>query len=434
VIDGPRGTGSREFQVFAKPAGAVCNLDCAYCYYLEKQALFPDSSSHRMSKDLLDRYIRQHMDISSGKVVRFSWHGGEPTTLGIDYFQTIVTLQKRHAPQQKQVKNALVTNGTLLNEEWCEFLRSEGFAVGLSLDGPPQIHDAYRLNRKRQPTHAKVMRGLELLQRFEVPHDILCVVSSTSTLHGIEVYRFFKEVGATYVGFLPLVARGPGDPDFLEECSVSPEGYGEFLCTIFDEWVRNDIGRILVQNFDEAARPIRGLEHALCIFRETCGDIPVVEHNGDVFSCDHFVTREHLLGNIVEHDLSELLFSVRHERFGDSKRDSLPHHCRQCEVLSMCNGGCPKDRFVRTPDGEDGLNYLCPAFKMFFSHCRPVFEKLVPLWKQGATAEQLMSAARGERPAGRARVGRNDPCPCGSGRKYKRCCMGSGKQGAGSRN
>ncbi len=415
---------SREFQIFAKPAGALCNLDCGYCYYLEKQALYPQAGSFHMAPDLLERYIVQHIETSPGDVIRFSWHGGEPTTLGIDYFRKIVELQQRHVPSGKQVKNALVTNGILLSEEWCDFLSAEGFAVGLSLDGPAEVHDVYRVTKNNQPTHARVMRGLELLKRYQVPFDILCVVSDVSVRYTKGIYRFFKEIGATYVGFLPLVERRDDLSGGVERFAVPAEGYGDFLISIFDEWVRQDIGRILIQNFDEAARPIRDLEHSLCIFRETCGDIPAIEHNGDVYSCDHFVDAEHLLGNIREDRLPDLLYGPQHARFGNLKRESLPDYCLKCEVLSMCNGGCPKDRFVETPDGQPGLNYLCPAFKRFFSHCRPVFERLVPLWKTGATAEHLMATARGERKAATPRVGRNDLCPCGSGRKYKRCCMG----------
>jgi uncharacterized protein len=268
-----------------------------------------------------------------------------------------------------------------------------------------------------------VMRGFELLRKHAVPCDILCVVHDKNVRNPRQVYSFFKDIGATYVGFLPVVERRDDMLNGTGEHTVPADEYGSFLCAVFDEWVRHDIGRILVQIFDEAARPVRGLEHALCIYRETCGDIPALEHNGDLYSCDHFVEEEYLLGNIREHSLGDLLTSSAHERFGDQKRDSLPHYCRECEVLAMCNGGCPKDRFIQTPDGEPGLNYLCASFKQFFTHCRPMFEKLVPLWKAGAAPEQLMAAARGEGRATPAQIGRNDPCPCGSGRKYKRCCL-----------
>ena len=414
---------SREFQIFAKPGGAVCNLDCRYCYYIEKQSLYPEVRSFRMDEHLLEKHIVQQMELSSGDVIRFSWHGGEPTLLGVDYFRKIVALQQRHTPPGKRVVNGLVTNGTLLDEEWCEFLATEGFAVGLSLDGPAELHDRYRVSKGHKPTHAQVMRGFTLLNQHAVPCDILCVVHHENVRAPKQVYGFFKEIGATYVGFLPVVERRDDRPGGVSEHTVPAAAYGSFLCIVFDEWVRHDIGRILVQIFDEAARPIRGLEHALCIFRKTCGDIPVLEHNGDLYSCDHFVDNEHLLGNIRHNPLSDLLHSPAHERFGNHKRDSLPRYCLECDVLPMCYGGCPKDRFVRTPDGADGLNYLCAGFRKFFEHCRPVFQKLVPLWRAGATADQLMIAARDNSKLETLQVGRNDPCPCGSGRKYKRCCL-----------
>ena len=377
-----------------------------------------------MDEGLLEEFILQQTELSSGDVIRFSWHGGEPTTLGLDYFRKIVTLQRKHTPAAKRVVNGLVTNGTLLDEEWCEFLAAEGFAVGLSMDGPAELHDTYRVSRGSKPTHNQVMRGFELLRKHAVPCDILCVVHDKNVCNPRQVYSFFKDIGATYVGFLPAVGRRDDMLSGVGEHTVPADEYGSFLCTIFDEWVRHDIGRILVQIFDEAARPVRGLEHALCIYRETCGDIPALEHNGDFYSCDHFVEKDYLLGNIREHSLGDLLTSSVHERFGDQKRDSLPHYCRECEVLAMCNGGCPKDRFIQTPDGEPGLNYLCAGFKQFFTHCRPMFEKLVPLWRAGVAPEQLMAAARGEGRAAPAQIGRNNPCPCGSGRKYKRCCLG----------
>ena len=422
MVGSDTATHHREFQIFAKPGGAVCNLDCRYCYYLEKQSLYPQVRSFRMDDALLEEYIVQHIAISRGEVIRFSWHGGEPTALGLDYFRHVVTEQRRHTPPGKRVVNGLVTNGTLLDDEWCDFLAAEGFAVGLSLDGPAELHDRYRVSKGNKPTHGQVMRGFNLLQRYAVPCDILCVVHDENVCEPDKVYGFFKEIGATYVGFLPVVQRDGDRSGRVTEHTVPAERYGSFLCRIFDEWVRHDIGRILVQIFDEAARPIRGLEHALCIFRETCGDIPVLEHDGDLYSCDHFVDAGHLLGNLRERRLGEMLHGVAHTKFGDNKRDSLPRYCRQCDVLDMCHGGCPKDRFIRTPDGEPGLNYLCAGFKNFFSHCRPVFEMLVPLWKAGATPQRLMAAARGERENKLRSVGRNDPCPCGSGKKYKKCC------------
>ncbi len=384
-----------DLQVFAKPGGALCNLDCRYCYYLEKVDLFPASGPAPMGEALLERYILQHMEAAGGRDIRFSWHGGEPTVLGVDYFHTIVALQRKHAPPQARIFNALVTNGTLIDEAWCHFLAREGFAVGLSLDGPEDLHDAYRLTRGGRPTHARVLRAYELLRKHRIPLDILCVVHDRNVRHPRRVYRFFKAIGATYVGFLPLVERRDDLPRGVSRATVSARGFGSFLITIFDEWVRNDIGRILVQIFDEAARPMREMEHSLCVFRERCGDVPVLEHNGDLYTCDHFVDREHHLGNLLDTPLLDLLDSPVRVRFGRDKWDRLPRYCRECAVRPMCNGGCPKDRFLETPYGEDGLNYLCRGLKAFFTHARPTLEKLVPLWRSGASPGALMRAARG---------------------------------------
>ena len=383
-----------DFQVFAKPGGALCNLDCRYCYYLDKEALYPAAGPARMGEDLLEGYIVQHLGAAEGEEARFSWHGGEPTLLGVEYFRAIVALQKKHAPPGVPVFNALVTNGALLDEEWGRFLAEEGWAVGLSLDGPADLHDAYRVGKGGRPTHHLVMRGWEILRRHRIPTDVLCVVNARNVRHPRRVYRFFKELGATYVGFLPVVERRDDLPHRVSPESVPARAFGSFLITIFDEWVHNDIGRIMVQTFDEAARPSRGMDHSLCVFRETCGDVPVLEHNGDLYSCDHFVEEAYRLGTITEVSLGAMIASDRQRRFGAAKRDRLPRYCRECPVLSMCNGGCPKDRFLKAPDGEEGLNYLCRGLKAFFTHVRPTFERLVPLWKAGASAEELMWAAR----------------------------------------
>jgi uncharacterized protein len=359
---------SREFQIFAKPTGPACNLECHYCYYTSKGGLYPGGSSFRMSDTLLEEYIVQHIEASPGPVINFSWHGGEPTILGLDYFQKIVALQKRHRPSGLLIRNGIQTNGTLLDEDWCHFLATEGFAVGLSLDGPKEMHDRYRVGKDRSPTHEKVMQGYGLLRQFQIPCDILCVVNAQNVQFPTEVYGFFKEIGARAVGFLPLV-----EPESyiggVSDRAVPAEAFGLFLCAIFDEWLSRDVGRIDVQIFEETARTALGEEHRLCIFRKTCGDVPVIEHNGDFFSCDHFVDIEHRLGNILETPLVELLESSSQKTFGEDKTTKLPLYCKNCPVLTMCNGGCPKDRFLKTPDGEEGLNYLCAGYKHFFTHC-----------------------------------------------------------------
>ncbi len=438
---------SREFQVFVKPTGAVCNLDCHYCYYLKKKGLYPKGETFRMPDIILEEYIVQHIDAYPEEVIRFSWHGGEPTILGLDYFRKIVSLQRKHAPPYKRIMNGIQTNGTLLDEGWCRFLSDEGFSVGLSLDGPQEMHDRYRMTKDRKPTFSDTMRGYKLLREHGVDCDILCVVNATNVQYPIEVYRFFKEIEAPYVSFLPMVERTakaisgarPKAGEIEEKSGVSsdpvstegerrashnatlteserrasrnaiptesgrkadriamlseagkgvshttmpPEAWGDFLCAIFDEWVERDIGQIKVQIFEEATRTAFDQEHSLCIFRPICGDIPVVEHNGDFFSCDHFVETEHRLGNIMETPLVELLESTQQRQFGRTKLDTLPRYCLECEVRTMCNGECPKNRFIQTPDGESGLNYLCAGYKRFFMHCLPFVREVAKEWRR----------------------------------------------------
>ena len=401
---------SREFQVFVKPAGAVCNLDCQYCYYRDKRSLYPDTGALRMTEPLLEDYIVQHIAAAHGPEIGFSWHGGEPTTMGVDFFRKAVELQRKHRPAGWRIRNGIQTNGVLLDEEWCRFLAAEGFRAGLSLDGPAELHDPYRVTRGGQPTHQQAMRGYDLLRKHAVPTDIVCTVNNLNVRYPLTVYRFFREIGCRYLGFLPVVESAPEASSGVGPYTPPAEDYGVFLCKIFDEWIARDTDRMAVQTFEEAARPALGMEHSLCVFRETCGQIPVVEHNGDFFPCDHFVDREHRLGNIRETPLAELLDSQAQRDFGEAKRDALPRYCRECEVLAMCHGGCPKYRFIRTPEGEAGLNYLCAGLKRFFLHSR-------------APIERIASREKAPRPrTAPADVGRNDPCPCGSGLKFKKCC------------
>ncbi|MDP2643550.1 MAG: anaerobic sulfatase maturase [Desulfobacterales bacterium] len=414
---------SGEFQVFAKPAGSVCNLGCDYCYYLKKEHLYPGHEGFRMPDDILEEYIVQHIAAYPGPVINFSWHGGEPTLLGLDYFHKITALQRRHKPAGQRITNGMQTNGTRLDEHWGRFLAEENFSVGLSLDGPEEIHDLFRVTKDRKPTHRQVMRGYEILQKHNIPCDVLCVVNAQNVRHPIRVYRFFQQIKARYIGFLPLVEPRPDAPEGVSERTVPAKSLGAFLCAIFDEWKQQDIGRIKVQLFEEAARTAFNQEHALCIFRETCGEIPVVEHNGDFYSCDHFVSPEHLLGNIRQTPLVDLLESPAQKAFGQAKLITLPRYCRNCPVRLMCHGGCPKDRFIHTPEGEAGLNYLCEGYRRFFDHCRPFVAELAALWR--GRSRQDPSLAPGA-PVAQIdpKIGRNDPCPCGSGRKYKKCCLG----------
>jgi len=405
---------SREFQIFVKPTGSLCNLACQYCYYLPKTALYPSQKSMRMADDVLEEYIVQHINAFPGKNIRFSWHGGEPTILGLDYFRKITDLQHKHLPSGSSILNGIQTNGTLLTEDFCRFFAAENFVVGLSLDGPQELHDRFRVYKDQRPSFTAAQRGFELLLRYQVQCDILCVVNAVNSHHPASIYRFFKKINASYITFLPLVEPHPEKPGCASKFSVTPDVWGEFLCSIFDEWLEHDIGRIKVQIFEEAARTAFRLDPSLCIFRESCGDVPVIEHNGDFFSCDHYVDSDHFLGNIRETPLSEMLESQAQRDFGQIKNSSLPSYCRSCEVLNICHGGCPKNRFLNTPDNKPGLNYLCIGYKKFFLHCRPWVEEVAREWQRQNIAQTKSLETR---------ISRNDPCPCGSGLKYKKCCM-----------
>lgn len=401
----------RDFQVFVKPIGARCNLACEYCYYLKTVERVKTAGHARMTDNILERYIQQHINASSGEVINFSWHGGEPTLLGVEYFQKITTLQRKYCPANRQITNTIQTNGTLLDENWCRFFADEGFTVGLSLDGPAEFHDHFRKTQGNAPTHAKTLRGYELLTRFQVPVDVLCVVNSINVKQPTHLYRYFKSIDAKYIGLLPLVEPLSLDTLSVSDATIDAEDWGNFLCDIFDVWKGGDIGRVTVQMIEEALQKGIGKEHALCIFKKTCGDVPVIENNGDFYSCDHYVNREYHLGNITTTSLTELLECESQRNFGQAKWKSLPDYCLKCDVLDQCYGECPRNRFILTPDGQVGLNYLCDGYKRFFRHTRPFVEQVAKQAKKRLEINQ------------NTKVGRNDPCPCGSGRKYKKCCM-----------
>ncbi|HTB85176.1 MAG TPA: anaerobic sulfatase-maturation protein [Candidatus Sulfotelmatobacter sp.] len=387
--DSAAGYSLKAFHVMAKPTGPICNLDCKYCFYLEKEKLYPGKStgqsSWAMADDVLENYIRQYIEGQQVPVVNFAWQGGEPTLLGVEFFRKAVTLQKRHAGG-KQITNAFQTNGVLLDDEWGAFFAENQFLVGISIDGPRELHDRYRVSKGGQPTFDRVMRGIECLKKHRVEFNTLTTVHRHNADHPLEIYRFLKEIGSGFMQFIPIVERvanAPGrDGLFLvapgaEEAatvspwSVEPLQYGKFLCAIFDEWVRGDVGRYFIQTFDVALESWVGVPQSLCVFRETCGAATVMEHNGDVYSCDHFVYPEYRLGNLMSEPLSALVNLPRQQKFGQDKRDKLPRQCRECEMLFACNGECPKHRFMRTPEGEPGLNYLCASYKLFFGHIDP---------------------------------------------------------------
>jgi uncharacterized protein len=373
---------SRGFQIFVKPAGSACNLACRYCYYLGRGGGGPGAAPARMPEDLLESYIAQHIAASPDEIIRFSWHGGEPTILGLDYFRRIVEIERLHCPAGQKIANGMQTNGTLLDDEWGRFLAAAGFSVGISLDGPRELHDRHRLTRDGRSSFDDTVRGFEILRRNGVPTDMLCVVGGHNAGRPLDVYGFFREIGASFVTFLPLVERRPGAPRGVSADSVPPEAWGDFLCAVFDEWLDRDIGRLKIQIVEEAARTAFGQEHSLCIFRPVCGDIPVVERNGDFYPCDHYVDGAHRIGNFAETPLLSLLESRAQRAFGLAKLETLPDACRACDVLGMCNGECPKNRFSLAPDGRPGLNYLCEGYKKFFRRVRPFVDAVAAEWRR----------------------------------------------------
>jgi len=371
----------REFQVFVKPVGPACNLNCRYCYYLDKKTLYPGKKHFLMNDDILERYIIQHIQASNEDIINFSWHGGEPLLAGIDFYRKVLRIQQEHQPAGSTILNGIQTNGTLLDNEFSEFLAENNFIVGISIYGPPDLHDKFRRTRDDRNTSKQVIDGYNLLQKHGIIPEILCVVNSLNVEYPLQIYNFFRKLGAKYMTFLPLVEPEPGSPSGASSISVPAYEFGVFLSIIFDKWVEKDIGEVKIQIFEEAARTAFNQEHTLCIFKENCGGVPVVEHTGDFYSCDHYVDSAHLLGNIGEHSLSWFLDSDRQRNFGKIKSLKLPQYCIKCEVRSMCNGECPKNRFITAPDGEAGLNYLCSGYKYFFNHCRPFIEAISQAWK-----------------------------------------------------
>jgi uncharacterized protein len=367
---------SGEFQVFVKPVGAVCNFRCSYCYYLKKSEIYSGAEKSVMDDAVLEKYIASHIEAVTNDNIFFSWHGGEPLMAGIEFYKKALVYQKKYNTSAKQIINGIQTNGSLLNDDWCSFLAKEKFVVGISIDGTQKLHDLNRINPSGEGTFSDVVNGYKLLKKYGITAEILCVVNSENVKFPLTVYNFFRELGVEYLTFLPLVERDNSNPGAVTKESVPSEDFGEFLSTIFNEWVENDIGKIKVQIFEEAARVAFGQQHTLCIFKENCGSVPVIEHNGDFYSCDHYVDRKHHLGNIKETSLSDFLESDIQNRFGMFKSESLPEFCIKCEVREMCNGECPKNRFLNTPDGEPGLNYLCAGYMLFFNRCRPFVEAI----------------------------------------------------------
>ena len=413
----------------AKPTGAVCNLDCAYCFFLSKESLYP-GSKFRMSEEVMESYIRQTIEAQSAQEITIAWQGGEPTLMGLDFYRRAAEAVRRFRKPGTRVQHTIQTNGILLDEEWCRFLKENDFLVGISLDGPRDLHDIYRKDKGGQGTWDRVVEGVRLLQRAGVEFNVLCTVNSANCQHPLEVYRFFRDdLGARYLQFIPIVERINDDGGRLlqqgvrvTERSVPAGQYGQFLISIFDEWVCRDVGKVFVQGIDAGLALWVYGQSPLCIYRPTCGAGVALEHNGDLYSCDHFVEPKHLLGNILHEPMLKLVNSEQQRRFGEDKQDSLPRYCRECEFLFECHGECPKNRFIQTPDGEPGLNYLCAGLKAYFAHADPYMRLMTQLIREGRGVTEIMEIIRIQgQSAPLPRPGRNDLCPCGSGRKYKKC-------------
>ncbi len=400
------------FSVLAKPTGAACNLDCAYCFFLSKELLY-DHDGQRMDEAGLEAYLANLLDSSPDGPVEIAWQGGEPTLRGLAFYRRAVALADHLRRPGQQISHSLQTNGTLLDDDWGAFLAEHHFLVGLSMDGPAELHDAYRVNKAGRPTHAQVLRGWQVLARHGVETNILCTVHHANQDQPLEVYRYFRdELGARYLQFIPIVERVPAEQlplaeqgwrvegnrrllyrqtgDAVTSRSVDPAAWGRFLIAVFDEWVARDVGEVFVQHFDATLGNLFG-RPSLCVHAPTCGRQLAVEHNGDVFSCDHYVEPDYKLGNVTETSLAELVASPRQQAFGRDKLTGLPGQCVRCPVRWACHGGCPKDRFDTTTDGEPGLNHLCPGYFAFFSHVRPAMEQMGRLLQSGRPAADIMA-------------------------------------------
>lgn len=426
------------FHVMLKPAGPSCNLNCTYCYYLEKKKLFPGKKDFKMTEELLENFIQQFIEAHEIPVVTFTWQGGEPTLMGLDFYRKVIELQKKYKGG-KSIENAFQTNGTRLNDDWCKFFTDNNILVGISIDGEEHNHDHYRMTNSGGPTFKRAMKGIELLHKHEVEFNTLSVVNDYNVKFASETYRFLKKIGSGFIQFLPVVERSANTPEdksltlvpqsyndesTLTEWSVGARDFGKFLITIFDEWVRNDVAKYYIQIFDSTLANYVGENPGLCVFSETCGDALVMEHNGDLFSCDHFVYPEYFLGNITKSPLIDLVKSQRQFDFGIDKRNRLPRYCLHCDVRYACHGECPKHRFLKTPDGESGLNYLCEGYKSFFQHVEPYMEFMAKELKNKRPPANVMQWIRNKNNQVIKPVipERNAPCPCGSGKKYKNCC------------
>lgn len=377
---------AKPLYVMLKPAGAHCNLACKYCYYLEKNKLYPTAQRHLMSDEMLEQFTREYIEAQTMNQVLFTWHGGEPLLRSIDFYRKALSLQQKYAGGRR-IDNVIQTNGTLLTDEWCEFFAQNHWLVGISIDGPQPYHDHYRLTAAGKPSWQKVMQGIKLLKKHGVEWNAMAVVNAYNVNHPLEFYRFFKENGCQFLQFTPIVERltrhedgrtlaslADKDEISLSEASVTPEQWGYFLCAIFDEWVRKDVGKIFVEIFDCTLANWMGVSPGICAYSKECGHAGVMEHNGDVYSCDHFVFPEYKLGNIRDHSLIDMLYGEQQQEFSRLKHSSLPRQCKECDMEFACHGECPKNRFMKDKYGDSGLNYLCPGYYHYYQHVAPYMD------------------------------------------------------------
>lgn len=377
---------AKPLYVMLKPAGAHCNLACKYCYYLEKNKLYPTAQRHLMSDEMLEQFTREYIEAQTMNQVLFTWHGGEPLLRSLDFYRKALSLQQKYAGGRR-IENVIQTNGTLLTDEWCEFFAQNHWLVGISIDGPQPYHDHYRLTAAGKPSWKKVMQGIKLLKKHGVEWNAMAVVNAYNANHPLEFYRFFKENGCQFLQFTPIVERltrhedgrtlaslADKDEISLSEASVAPEQWGYFLCAIFDEWVRKDVGKIFVEIFDCTLANWMGISPGICAYSKECGHAGVMEHNGDVYSCDHFVFPEYKLGNIRDHSLIDMLYGEQQQEFSRLKHSSLPRQCKECDMEFACHGECPKNRFMKDKYGDSGLNYLCPGYYHYYQHVAPYMD------------------------------------------------------------
>jgi uncharacterized protein len=375
---------NNPFSIITKPIGPICNLDCEYCYYLEKENLYPGTKSFKMTDEVLKSFTRQYIYAQppDAAEVTFVWQGGEPTLMGLPFFRKALEYQKLYSRGGMRITNSFQTNGTRLDDDWAMFFKNNNFLVGISIDGPEELHDEFRPDKGGRGSFHQVMEGLELLKKHDVMFNTLTCVQSSNSSFPAKIYNFLKKIGSTHMQFIPIVEpEGDGKVSYR---SVNPKKYGTFLSGVFNEWLKQkDVGRIYVQDFDVTLSILAGYPSPICIHAETCGHALAIEHNGDLYSCDHFVTTEFKLGNIMELQATTMHESARQREFGQNKKDLLPSYCLECRFLKVCNGGCPKDRIINTPNGEAGLNYLCEGYKTFYGHSFPVFKKMLRALEHG---------------------------------------------------